>query len=53
MNVNQLKDNLSKIKNPVWYKKNIGEILLTALKEWAPLYLYGTGLTNKKQNKKG
>ena len=33
-------------------KKIIDEILLTALKEKAQLYVYGAGLTNNQQNKK-
>ena len=53
MNVNQLKDKLRKGKTSVWYKRIIDEILLTALKEKAPLYVYGAGLTKNQHDKKG
>ena len=41
MNINTLKDNLRKRRTSVWYKKNLDERLLTALKEKAPLYVDG------------
>ena len=53
MNVNQLKDNLWKRKTSVWYKTIIYGRLLTALKEKYPLSVYGAGLKNNQQNKKG
>ena len=52
MNVDQYKDKLGKIKTSVWYKNVLGEILLTTLKEKAMIFVYGTGLTKNKQNKK-
>ena len=52
MNVNQLKDKLRKIKTYVWCKNNINERILTHLKEKAPLYVDGTGLTKNQQIKK-
>ena len=51
MNVNQLKDNLRKRKT-LYGKKNLGETLLTALKEKAPLYVDRGGLTKNQQNRK-
>ena len=41
MNVNQLKDNIRKIKTSVWYKNIFNERILTYLKEKAPLYVDG------------
>ena len=52
MNVNQLKDNITKKKPSVWYKNILDKILLTSLKERAPLYVDGEGLTKRQQNKK-
>ena len=52
MYVNQLKDKLMKRKNPFEVQKILFEILLTYLKEKAPLYVDGSGLTKDKQNKK-
>ena len=49
MNVNQLKEKERK-KTSVWYK-HIDEILLASLKEKAPLYAGGAGITKKQQNK--
>ena len=51
MSVNKLKYKLKKIKTYVWYKKILVERLLTALKEKAPFYIYGEGLTKNQQNK--
>ena len=48
MNINQLKYKLRKIK-PRYGTKTF---ILTALKENAPLYVDGAGLTNNQQNKK-
>ena len=53
MNVNRLKDKLRKIKNSVWYKHIIDEIILTYLKYKAHLYVDGAVLTKNQQNKKG
>ena len=53
MNLNQLKDKLRKRKTSVWYKNILNERLLTPLKEKAPLYVDGSGVTNNQQNKKG
>ena len=52
MNVNHLKDKLRKRKTFVWHKNITNEIILTDLKENAPFYVYGEGLTNNQQNKK-
>ena len=51
MNIYQLKDKLRKIKTSVWYKNILDEILLTSLKEKAPIYTDGVGLTKNQQNK--
>ena len=51
MNFNHLKDNHRKIK-PLYGTKNLDERLLTYLKEKAPLYVDGSGLTKDQQNKK-
>ena len=53
MNANQIKDNLRKRKTSVWYKTILYGRLLTALKEKSPLSVYGAGLKNNQQNKKG
>ena len=45
MNVNHLKENLRKVK-PLYGKKNLGEKLLTDLKENDPLYVDGSGLND-------
>ena len=52
MNVDQLKDKLRK-KKTAWYKNILDEIILTALKEKAPLYVDGAGIKKNQQNKKG
>ena len=53
MNVNKLKDNLRKRKTSVWYKIILDRILSTDLKEKAPIYVDGAGLTKNQQNKNG
>ena len=45
MNVNKLKDKFGKIKNSIWYKNILSEILLTDLKEKVQLYADGAGMT--------
>ena len=50
MNVNQLKDKLRKKKNSVWYKNVLDERILIDLKEKAPLFVDGAGLTNNQKN---
>ena len=52
MNVNYLKDKIRKRKTSVWYKNILDERLLIYLKEKAPLYVDGEGLTKKQQNRK-
>ena len=50
MNINQLKENLKKIKTYVWYRHILDERVLTALKEKAQFYVDGVGLKNNQQN---
>ena len=50
MNVDQLKDKISKSKTSVWYKHILSEILLTHLKEMAPLYVDEAVLKNNQYN---
>ena len=50
INVNQPKDNFRKIKTSVCNKNILDEILLTALKEKAPLYVDVALLTKNQQN---
>ena len=52
MSVSKLKDKRTKIKTYVWYKNILDEIILTVLKEMAPIYLDKAGLKNNQQNKK-
>ena len=49
MNINQLKYNPRKRKTSVCNKQIIDEIISTYLKEKAPLYVDGDGLTKKKK----
>ena len=46
------KKNLGK-ETPLYGTQNIGKRLLISLKEKAPLYVDGEGLTNNQQNRKG
>ena len=49
MDVNQLKDNIRKIKTSVWCKNILDTRMLIDLKENAPLYVDGAGLTNNQK----
>ena len=51
MDVDQLKENIMKIKKLFMVQKNLYERILTYLKEKAPLCAVAAGITNKQQQK--